>query len=108
MDLITGKAKEAFLKHENQPEAWLKIMQMSKSDTVLHALLVDWLDSVGIYIELNRATQSLEFKWWFYTISDSKGIHLNNYLHNIVKIDDRHQATQEAIKKAVEIFNSKK
>lgn len=100
MDLITGKAKEEFLKHENQPEAWLKIMQMSKSDTVLNALIIDWLDSVGIVLDMqlvNVHIKTFEVEIVF-TYRDMPSVNLG--IHKT-----RHQATQEAIKKAVEIYN---
>ena len=76
-------------------------------NSMLHALIIEWLDSVGIYVELNRATQGLQFMWWYYTLSDSRGIHLNNHVHNIVKVDTRQQATEKAIERAVTIFNEK-
>lgn len=100
---LTGDAKGAFHQWVNNKCYHEEVIYKS----VINALILEWLDSVGIYVELNRATRGLQFKWWYYSLSDSRGIHLNNYLHNIVKVDSRQQATEKAIEKANEIYNEK-
>lgn len=101
MDLITGKAKEVFLKHENQPETWLTIMQMSKSDTVLNALIIDWLDSVGIFILIDYS----QHVYWIASVCNYKLPFNETLLFYENGYETRQKATQEAIKKAVEIYN---
>ena len=72
-----------------------------------NALIIEWLDSVGIYIELNRFTLSLKFEFWHYTISDKKGVHLNSHLENKINTDSRQEAIKQAIIKANEIYNER-
>jgi len=99
--ILTGKAKEDFVEWCKQDADWLQTYE----DIFLYALIIEWFDSVGIYVECNRATLGIDFKCWYYTISDSRGVHLNNYLYNIVKVDSRHEATKQAIIKANELYN---
>ena len=115
--MLTGKAKSDFEKwYWND---WLTVSDRDyyeKDEVIqnvwkaeklfLFPLIIEWLDSVCFYVELNRATQGLQFKWWYYTLSDYRGTHLNNHLHNIVKVDNRQQATEKAIIKSNEIYNS--
>lgn len=88
MYLITGKAKEAFLKNCKQTESFMN----TYADIYLNALIIDWLDSVGIYI---LVTDFDGKDWWS---------EFNGYPVSFLG-ETRQQATQEAIKKAVEIYN---
>ncbi|WP_407498845.1 hypothetical protein [Elizabethkingia anophelis] len=74
-----------------------------------HAYILEWLDSVGIYIFTKRLTMLLEFKEWYFIITNSDGVHLNNHVSQESRIlkDSRQEATEAAIKKAVEIYNEK-
>lgn len=100
---LTGKAKEDFILWcENNSISYVEVLSI---ESYLNTLIIEWFDSVGIYIELNRFTLSLKFEFWHYTISDKKGVHLNNHLHNKVNIDSRQEATEQAIIKANEIYN---
>lgn len=101
--ILTGKAKEDFLKWCKQDANWLQTYE----DIFLFSLIIEWFDSVGIYIELSRFTSGLKFEFWHYTISDTRGVHLNNHMGNTVKEDSRHEATKQAIIKANEIYNKR-
>jgi len=102
--ILTGKAKEAFLKHENQPEVWLKIMYMSKSNTVINALIIEWLDSVGIYVDIEFFRKDIKDEAKFVAgTTDSK----NGFRTLGKEFNSRQQATERAIERAVEMFNSK-
>lgn len=100
--ILTGKCKRRFLK-------WLKIRVNStlheidniefwfnlQDDSFKNALLIEWFDSVGIYITSNY----FELNNGFYSeILDSN--------FEIIK-PTRQEALTEAIKKANEIYNEK-
>lgn len=97
--ILTGKAKEDFLN-----QFW---GQFPKDELLQNAYIIEWFDSVGIYIQPKRFTHCLEFQDWYFIITDKKGIHLNNFLENRIKIDSRQQATEQAIIKANEIYNER-
>ena len=107
--LLTNKAKEDFenyilnenLRHDsevlisvyNQETLFIDYKDVKK--TLLNALIIEWFDSVGIYI----TSDYLELnKGFFSEILD------NNFA--IVK-PTRQEALTEAIKKANEIYNEK-
>ncbi|WP_185287066.1 hypothetical protein, partial [Chryseobacterium indologenes] len=116
---MEGKAKEAFdawyiNKARQRPDIGERYFDENliaffenSGDTIKNAHYVEWLDSMGIYIFTRRLTMSLEFKEWYFIITNSDGVHLNNHVSKESRIlkDSRQEATEAAIKKAVEIFN---
>lgn len=97
MDLITGNAKESFLSYVYGQG----LEDLLIHDISLNALIIEWLDSVGIYVETG-----------VYPCQEDGDIYFcGSFFGKLGGWDDleyynsRHQATQEAIKKAVEIYN---
>lgn len=121
---MEGKAKEAFdawyiNKARQRPDIGQRYFDehlleflYNSGDTIKNAHIIEWLDSVGILIFLKRKTvghRDFEFDYWYFIITNIQGVHLNNFLeskHHVI-VDDRNEATEAAIKKAVEIFNEK-
>ena len=99
--ILKGKAKEDFKKwfietkdlydsYENE----LRLM----SDTGLNALIIEFFDSVGIYI-------NVFYKYiWRVEIRDSQSSLLSTLDYAV--FDTRQEATIQAIKKANEIYNN--
>lgn len=118
---MEGKAKEAFEKwyleksrlHMGVDNPYyddtLLLSFYKTLDTIKNAYIIEWLDSVDIYIFTRRLTMSLEFKEWYFIITNSDGVHLNNHVSKESRIlkDSRQLATEAAIKKAVEIYNAR-
>lgn len=96
--IITGKAKEDFLRHYGDEISHLDEIEydfLLESSIIRNAYYVDFFDSVGIYI----TTDYLELNKGFYS-----EVLASNFA--IVK-PTRQEAITEAIKKANEIYNSK-
>ena len=107
--ILTGKAKEDFenyvlnrkLGHDSEVlisvynQESLFINYNNVKETLLNALIIEWFDSVGIYI----TSDYLELNKGFYS-------EILNENFAIVK-PIRQEALTEAIKKANEIYNSK-
>ena len=107
--ILTGKAKEDFenyvlnkkLGHDsevlisvyNQESLFINYKDVKKP--LLNALIIEWFDSVGIYI----TSDYFELNKGFYS-------EILNENFEIVK-PTRQEAITEAIKKANEIYNSK-
>ncbi len=97
MKALTGKAKESFLKHSIGKEIAL-------FETMLpiyqHALIIEWLDSVGINVEVG-----------LYPNEDGDIYFSGVIFGKIGGWDDqeyytsRQQATEKAIERALKIFN---
>lgn len=94
--MLTGKAKQDF---------WcsLSINELQDfytySDVIQNALIIEWFDSVGIYIEIAGANYSgIEF---WYNIQQQGTINGNNGDY----FKTRQEATQKSINKANEIYN---
>jgi len=104
MDLLTGKAKEDFEKwiEKEMFHFGFNLDQQRNSindlsDLFLNALIIEWLDSVGINIIL-----TCEFDYG-YEILDKR----YEVMEELKKwYDTRHEATTHAIKKANEIYNN--
>lgn len=62
--ILTGKAKEEFLKFNQQPEVWLDLMIKSKSYTALYALIIEWFDSVGYTIDRDSYNRKMIITDW--------------------------------------------
>lgn len=98
--ILTRIAKKDFEKYvENlQVSSYISMLE-NIPITYLNALIIDWFDSIGIYIEVLREPDFYAFQ-----------IHKGNYkkIHfNEGGFNSRQEATTEAIKKANEIYNSK-
>lgn len=98
--ILTGKAKEDFLKHEGQPEIWYNLMQ--EFPTMLHALIIEWFDSVGSYVNVGGVSINGILDFGF-------DIQENNTLNGIdgFSLNSRQEATEQAIIKANEIYNER-
>lgn len=108
MELLNGKAKELFekwlLKERNEKIIDGKIeydlfyiFKYLLPEICQNALIIEFLDSVGIYVEINYGQISQS---WIYNI---KLYSINNCTESFFA--SRQQATVEAIKKAVELIN---
>ena len=112
MELLNGKAKEMFLEYYWQTKIKTLPMTICKRedltdffetvvDIFQNAIIIEWLDSVGLFIEI-------EYNGCFYTvIKDKISIKsFGNYKkHFSDEFNSRQEATTEAIKKAVELIN---
>lgn len=102
MDLITGKDLKAFKAYIKKENGWTsqdfnEHYKCQGNDKYTCADIIEWLDSVGIYV-IPRKLKCDVYPCSF-NINDSI------YLGIVNKFETRQQATQEAIKKAVEIYN---
>jgi len=94
--ILNGKAerdfcKWVFEKHNIQPyNIWNKIF--------LNALIIDWFDSVGIYINIEPFYYKKQLYFKQYVLGYKDINEQNTYFK-------RTDATEEAIKKANEIYN---
>lgn len=95
--ILTGKTKADFLK-ENK---WVEELLFHEVDEIyINALIIDWFDSVGIYVFIERAMY-LEVPNFIYRIETEDN------LHEGYRESKRKEATQQAIIKANEIYNLK-
>lgn len=108
MDLITGKALKAFKTYIKKENCWTsqdfnEHYKCQGNNKYTCADIVDWLDSVGIYVETGVYSCEKDGNIYFSGSFFGKlgGWDSGNFF------DYRHQATQEAIKKAVEIYNNR-
>ena len=94
--ILTGKALEHykiwFNKYYN--DYWT---YYQSKPTILNALIIEWFDSVGIYV--NAELDYLHLVW-FPTIN-------NDWNFEEVEFKNRQEALTEAIKEANEIYNCK-
>lgn len=81
---LTGKAKEGFLKANGKKEAWINIML----PIYQQALIIEWFDSVEY--------DKISSLWDYCFYGCYRGLR------------DYKQATEQAIKKANEIYNERK
>ncbi len=117
--ILNGKAKEDFenyvlnkeLGHDSEVlisvynQETLFIDYKDVKETLLNALIIEWFDSVGIYIIISPSDNP---KNWFYTILGEDI--LSPFYQMYQSLDDfenRQEAIIQAIKKANEIYNSK-
>ena len=112
--ILIGKAKEDFenyvlnknLGHDSEVlisvynQESLFINYNNVKETLLNALIIEWFDSVGIYIEISFYDDC----YWTYNIYSNKPV-LEKEIANIC--NNRQEALAEAIKKANEIYNNK-
>ena len=106
--ILTGKAKEDFLTKmsiltEIKDKKDLEEYFMKISDLIKNAYYVDFFDSVGIYIEVYRHNNRPTVQGFNSRIVRR----INGYYECCIAVNTRKEATEQAIKKANEIFNSK-
>ena len=96
--ILNGKAKKDFILWlNNQPVAPYEVMLDDIPKCYLNSLIIEWLDSVGIYV--NAELDYLHIVW-FPTIN-------NDWNFEEREFETRQEAIKEAIKKANEIYNEK-
>jgi hypothetical protein len=96
--ILTGKALEDFNKWLYSDEdnlCGLDLFQLNQN--CINTLVIEWFDLVGIYINVELDYLHLV---WFPSID-------NNWAFEEVEFKTRQEATEEAIKKANEIYNNK-
>ena len=104
--ILTGKTKDDFekwyIKKDVSEDEFYNIWEewSSLSTSCKNAFYIDFFDSIGIYIEISFYDDS----YWTYNIYSNKPV-LEKETANIC--NNRQEATEEAIKKANEIYNSK-
>lgn len=105
---LNGKAKEKFLEWLSKTydlihydtELWFK----NEKEITQNAFVIDWFDSVGIYINTTLdETNKHKFK---YLITDINTRHLHCWKEGVNK-DSRQEAIKKAIKKANDIYNAR-
>ena len=98
--ILTEKAKKDFYKYINIEDYKLfdYVRKKYANEIVLNALIVEWFDSVGIYIEISFYDDC----YWTYNIYSNKPV-LEKETANIC--NNRQEALTEAIKKANEYYN---
>ncbi|HFK5582122.1 TPA: hypothetical protein ACG0AV_002050 [Elizabethkingia anophelis] len=94
---MEGKAKEAFEKwfKNNYLDNWI-YYNRPDNKTIINSLKIEWLDSVGIHVTVSY--WSITNKWQDLIL----GFYNGSFEHNT-----RQEATEAAIKKAVEIYNAR-
>lgn len=106
MKKLTGKAREAF-------DHWLQKEMIvlpkggieSLGELLLNALIIEWLDSVDIHIEiLHNSVIAHPYPFSYRIVRDWKKI---IYAGIPNKLETRQEATGKAITKAVELFNER-
>ena len=99
MELLNGKSKELFLSFmcNKYPDfRWFEYETLLTS--CQNALIIEWLDSVGVAI----IVMPKNLNSWDYGIYDFNNL---DYIFDC-EFESRQEATTEAIKKAVNLFNS--
>ncbi|MCT4085465.1 hypothetical protein HZP81_17090 [Elizabethkingia anophelis] len=97
---MEGKAKEAFDAWFEKEYRTFATSYAENVDKINNHIIVEWLDSVGIYITIDFTKP-----YWYAIIIPSNGI--GNYIMDENGFLSRQEATEAAIKKAVEIYNDK-
>ena len=99
--ILTGKAKKDFNKWLNSDEDILQGLDLFQlNNTCIYALIIEWFDSVGIYINPRYNEVSEEFMPQI----RFKPIRNNDDPKPFYKT--RQEATEKAIEKANEIYNN--
>ncbi|WP_395765203.1 hypothetical protein [Elizabethkingia anophelis] len=101
---MNGKAKEAFKKfcQENDYSLFSESEKYKDLAIMNNALIIEWLDSVGIVISVMVDMSFNHNIYYDYTLTVNSFTYFSNETYK-----SRQEATEAAIKKAVEIFNSK-
>jgi len=108
--ILTGKAKEEFFNWlDNQGVNGIDISNWEfekfhlLSNVSQNALIIEWFDSVGIYIFIDSVKSYKERFWRFHIAMND----LDRNIREEFYMDNRSEITYKAIKKANEIYNSK-
>lgn len=99
--ILTEKCKEKFLEwlvKNGYPLYYDRIPEILKYDVTKNALIIDFFDSVDIYIYLETATYVLKPNFRYKIITDDDTI-------IGFKENSRQEATIQAIKKANDLYN---
>lgn len=98
---MEGKAKETFEKWFNNeyPELACEYNgNFNMPITSYNALIIEWLDSVGVYINIENLNYQ---SWWYFKVKSCP----NTYTE-VIMTATRTEATNKAIEKAVEIYDT--
>lgn len=111
--ILTGKAKEDFIKWyyskcDKQP--YFQDYSLDLSHVILNALIIEWFDSIGININIivehdRKAGYVRGFESEVCFIMNSEFMIVNSDCLKSDIYETRQQATEEAIKKACDIYN---
>ena len=104
--ILTGKTKEDFLRYYGDEISHLEEIEydfLLESSIIRNALIIEWFDSIGIYIEVYRHNNRPTVQGFNSRIVRR----INGYYECCTAVDTRKEATEEAIKKANEIYNEK-
>ena len=101
--ILTGKAKKDFSKFYIDNNYDLTINFKNLPEIYQNTLIIEWFDSVGIYISINYVDfyDELRNNTGFETYVTNKGLSVK-----FRSVSSRQEATLQAIKKANEIYNS--
>lgn len=106
--ILTDKTKEDFLKWlENKDVAPYTSMFFDVPQIVQHSFIIEWFDSVGIYINhdvISNENLLILDNWYFVIKINEEDVDFitNDYYYNT-----RTEAITEAIKRANVIYNNK-
>lgn len=100
--ILTGKAKDDFLAYYGTGENYFKD---TINDIEQYANIVDWFDSVEIFI----ITRPFMDAWAFDIKIGTKSLMIEKiiYPNDIDLLENRKEATKSAIIKSVEIYNNR-
>ena len=98
---MEGKAKEAFEKWFEKEYRTFTTSYAENVDKINNHIILEWLDSVGIYISIS--TLGLQ-SWFKYEI---QAFYPLTRMESFAFYRTRQEATEAAIKKAVEIYNNR-
>ncbi|MCT4135031.1 hypothetical protein HZP67_09865 [Elizabethkingia anophelis] len=113
---MEGKAKETFEKwyleksrlHMGVDNPYYDEMLLlsfkNTEDIIKNAYYIEWLDSVGIYVDIEFLRKNVKDEALFVSGTTDE---LNGFQALGVEYKSRQSATEAAIKKAVEIYNEK-
>ena len=96
-----GDFFDSMVMKEYEPQEDWDIDFYSLPFSMQYGILVDWFDSVGIYIDISKVFGDLEYRWWI----EDETLRLEDYQSEAFKT--RTQARQKAIEKANEIYNNR-
>lgn len=93
--ILNGKCKEKFLEWFSEPETYFYRL----NNTCQNALIIEFFDSIEIIIQIHNVCDD----WWFRVKSKTKTIKSEKYNEH----KNRKEATEQAIKKANDIYNER-
>ncbi|WP_291076389.1 MULTISPECIES: hypothetical protein [unclassified Empedobacter] len=100
--ILTGKCKEKFWEwYKNREGKTLtpKELELISEEVLQNALIIDFFDSVGIYIEIHYS--SFLGNRFLCIVNTNENHKVTSFQNN------RHQAIKKAIKKANDLYNSR-